>query len=162
MRHWNSPKSNLLTDKNSEMNENKSGANTRYKVYALYKQICFRQQLTLILAVALSSSWAVFLLAYPLWLLLSLVRWNACSDERRSSYRIGSRSIVRSSGLSCDLIAISYNIRVHCTTVACRRKIYFASFNAFTLPKVALNRKSFAWVLYHMRLFWQQFTNLVR
>lgn len=54
MRHWNSPNSNLLTVKKSEMNENKSGANTRDKVYALYKQICFRQQLILILSVALS------------------------------------------------------------------------------------------------------------
>lgn len=33
-------------------------------------------------------------------------------------------SIAQSSGLSCNLIVISYNTRVHCTTVAHRRKIH--------------------------------------
>lgn len=42
--------------------------------------------------------------------------------KRRLSYCIGTRSIVRPSGLSCNHIALSYNTRFHCTIVAYRRK----------------------------------------
>lgn len=53
------------------------------------------------------------------------------SYERRSSIHIGARSIVWSSSLPCDPIAISYNTRFNRTTVAYRCK-KIARFNAVT------------------------------
>lgn len=53
------------------------------------------------------------------------------SYERRSSIHIDARSIVRSSSLPCDPIAISYNTRFNWTTVAYRCK-KIARFNAVT------------------------------
>lgn len=60
----------------------------------------------------------------PLWLLLAFVRWKVWSHKRRSSNRVGTRSVVRSFCLSCDSIALSNNTWLQCTTIACRRKIY--------------------------------------
>lgn len=59
----------------------------------------------------------------PLWLDQAYIRWNAWSDERRSSYCIAARSIVRSFSLSCDPIALYYNTCFHCKTVAYWRRL---------------------------------------
>lgn len=69
-----------------------------------------------------------FTLVYPLWLVRWFIRRYAWSDKRHSFYRIGTRSIVQSPGLSCDPIALSYNTRFHCTPVEYRQTIYFFYF----------------------------------
>lgn len=83
-----------------------------------------------------TSSWAVPSLAfnYVYWRVSVRAEYTYVSPltrtssptvkhERRSSGRIGARSIVRSSGFTCYPIAVSYNTSFNCTTVAYRLKI---------------------------------------
>lgn len=59
---------------------------------------------------------------YPLWPARAFVRWNAWSDERRTSFCIGARSIVHLA--ICAIHRIILQNSLHCTAVASRRKIY--------------------------------------
>lgn len=73
MRHWNSPSFNPLTDKRSEMSKNKTRANSSLIQYTLFTQICFRPELSLLLAVA----FAIFLRKYL------LLHSTISTEERR-------------------------------------------------------------------------------
>lgn len=100
-----------------------------------------------------------FMPTYPLWLVRSLVRGNACSDERCIVvlYCRIVLSQVQSSNhraiLSHYLTPLAFTVQQSYT------KRYIASFIAFNRTTVALNRTSFVRVLFHMQFFWHQFTD---
>lgn len=106
----------------------------------MYKHICFWTQLTLILAV----SFVIFLGSIFSWFQLFLLKnigngqyvypsdsfehsYNGMHDRTSTTSSIALahvHAVVRSTGLPCDYIALSYNTRFYCTTVEYSCKIY--------------------------------------
>lgn len=132
----------------------------------MYKHICFRPRLALILAAAFVIVFGGIISCFQLCLLKCVgngryrppLTHRCCFTVKRMigrlSYNLfGAGWIVRKSWISCDPISLSYNTRFHFITVAYRRKIFRKIQIYLHRTTVDLNRASFVRVLLHIYFF---------